>query len=93
MDVNKNYNSGRACEYKVARRLKAEGAQIAQRSAGSHSPVDVWAVSKDGRSRLIQVKKDTASDRVDKLKELYVLPPTTKELWHWRDGDFEITVL
>ena len=43
---NKNYIKGKAKENYVCAKLKKEGYDIAQRSAGSHSPVDVWAVDR-----------------------------------------------
>jgi hypothetical protein len=90
---NKNYINGRNKEYTAINRLKAEGAVIAQRSAGSKSPIDVWALMSDGRVRMVQVKKDTSPLKLELLQELHVLPPNTLELWHWADGDFEITVV
>ena len=45
--ANKAYQKGRRKEYKVCNELKEEGYDIAQRSAGSHSPIDVWAINKD----------------------------------------------
>ena len=44
--MNKNYNNGRAKEYRVVEQLKNEGFEIAQRSAGSHSPIDVFAINR-----------------------------------------------
>ena len=54
---NKNYLAGRKKEYRICNLLKAEGYDIAQRSAGSHSPVDIWAVNKHTKViKLIQAK-------------------------------------
>jgi len=57
---NKNYQKGRRKEYKVCNIMKKLGYQIAQRTAGSHSPFDIIAVNwltKD--IKLIQCKPDT----------------------------------
>ena len=51
------YKKGRRKEYRVVDKLKKLGFEIVVRSAGSHSPIDVWAVDVEGRNmRLIQVK-------------------------------------
>ena len=56
---NKNYNNGRAREYKLMRKLEAEG-YVCFRTAGSHTKVDILAF-KPGSScpyvRFIQSKK------------------------------------
>jgi Holliday junction resolvase len=43
---NPNYIKGRRKEYKIRRELIDEGFDIVQRSAGSHSPIDVFAINK-----------------------------------------------
>ncbi len=43
----KRYAKGRRKEYAIVHRLKQEGFDIAQRTAGSHSPFDVIAVHKE----------------------------------------------
>ena len=56
---NKNYVKGRKKEYKLVHQLKDEGWDIVQRTAGSHSPVDIIAINKKLRLiRLIQAKPD-----------------------------------
>lgn len=60
--MNKNYAKGRRKEYKITKKYKDMGYEIAQRSAGSHSPVDVFAIDKRTRTiRLIQAKPDSMS--------------------------------
>lgn len=70
---NKNYRKGRRKEYRICKRLREQGFDIAQRSAGSHSPVDVWAVDKDKKEiLLIQSKpKDISSTKEEELREEY----------------------
>lgn len=56
---NKNYIKGRRKEYKVCTELKNLGWAIAQRTAGSHSPIDIIAINTDKNIiRLIQCKPD-----------------------------------
>lgn len=56
---NPKYIKGRRKEYAIANYLKKRGWDIVQRSAGSKSPIDVWAVNKKlRRIKLIQVKPD-----------------------------------
>jgi len=54
---NKNYRKGRRKEYGVCDKLKKEGWTIVQRSSGSHSPIDVFAINKEEKKiKFIQVK-------------------------------------
>ena len=56
---NKNYVKGRKKEYAIVKALKEAGYDIAQRSAGSHSPIDIFAIRKrDKVVRLVQAKPD-----------------------------------
>ena len=56
---NKNYVKGRRKEYKITNQLKEEGWDIVQRTAGSHSKVDIIAINKKLRViKLIQAKPD-----------------------------------
>ena len=67
--VNSNYIKGRKKEYKVCKEYKDKGYEIAQRTAGSRSPFDVIAISKEiQKIILIQVKPNHISKReVDKI--------------------------
>ena len=61
---NKKYTKGRRKEYKVCAQLRKEGYEIVQRSAGSKSPVDIFAIHKEERKILfIQVKPDSMTER------------------------------
>lgn len=84
-------------ERKIVAQLRNEG-WLCARSAGSKSPIDVWAV-KEGSVRLIQVKrvkrnsfkiKETMNE-LRKLKEEHGCKNIIVELhiWHERVG-FEI---
>lgn len=39
-----NYERGRNKEYRIVKKLKARGFDVVVRSAGSHSPIDIWAL-------------------------------------------------
>lgn len=55
--ASSQYRKGTRKEYKIVKELKENGFEIAQRSAGSHSPVDVWGVNlKTKEVLLIQSK-------------------------------------
>lgn len=57
--MNKNYVKGRRKEYKIVKELKQQGYDIVQRTAGSHSCIDIFAIHKDTRKILfIQSKPD-----------------------------------
>jgi Holliday junction resolvase len=84
-----NYTRGRAFEYEIVKYFKNLG-YLAYRSAGSHSPVDVTAISSD-KVYLIQAKVTKRkinpanlslydSDLL-KLQKLAVHPIVTKQLW------------
>jgi len=67
---NKNYVKGRRKEYKICDRLKTFGFDIVQRTAGSHSPIDVIAIDKKRKIiMLIQSKPDNYDD--SKVLKLY----------------------
>ena len=57
---NKNYLKGKAKEWRTCQKLKEEGFTIVQRSAGSHSPIDVFAINK-----LTKVIRDRKSTRLN----------------------------
>ena len=59
---NKNYIKGRNKEYKIIKNLKFLNYNIAHRTAGSHSPIDVFAIDKINKKILfIQSKPDNYS--------------------------------
>lgn len=52
------YRKGRRKEYKIINDLRKEGFDIAQRTAGSHSPIDIIAINTEKRIiMLIQSKR------------------------------------
>ena len=66
---NNNYINGRKKEYRIVKQLKKEGFDIAQRSAGSHSPVDIFAINKKTKEIcFVQAKpKDFAKSAEKKI--------------------------
>ena len=68
---NKNYVKGRNKEYRICKELRERGFDIAQRSAGSHSPIDIFAINKKSKTILfIQSKPDNYNKRAaSKIKE------------------------
>ena len=44
--MQKIYKRGSRKEYKIIEDLKKEGCQIAQRTAGSHSPIDIIGIDR-----------------------------------------------
>lgn len=61
---NRNYEKGRRKEYKVCKELREAGFDIVQRSAGSHSPIDIFAIDKKARViHLVQCKPDNYSKK------------------------------
>ena len=60
--ANPKYKKGYEKERKIVNRLRAKG-YLAFRSAGSHSPIDVFGISKNQKIiRLIQSKSDNMSE-------------------------------
>jgi Holliday junction resolvase len=56
---NKNYVKGRKKEYRLCKELRGLGCVIVQRTAGSHSPIDIIAIDKKRKLIfLVQSKPD-----------------------------------
>ncbi len=87
---NRNYITGAYYEYKCVKALKKAGALVAQRSAGSHSPVDIWGVMRDGSTLMIQVKTGGANTRVEEFRQLPCCYPNRKQLWYYHNKKLEI---
>lgn len=69
--TNKHYQKGKRKEYLIVNKLRSKGFDIVQRSAGSHSKIDVWAIHRAKKAIfLVQSKPDSMSERQkNKLKE------------------------
>ena len=68
MMPNRNYNSGRAFEYRVQKYLREKG-WFVLRSAGSHTVCDLLAIRK-GEINLVQCKKDGRLPPAEKMQLL-----------------------
>ena len=77
---NKYYTKGRKKEYKIVKELRQEGYDIVQRTAGSHSHIDVIAIDMAKKEiLLIQSKPNNFSEKatnrllleIEKVKGLY----------------------
>lgn len=95
--MNRNYNRGRAYEYKAKKALELEGWTVI-RAAGSHGPYDLIAF-KDGQKVLcIQVKatKEAAAIKLlerrfsDQFDENDPQGSFERELWVWHKGSFHV---
>jgi hypothetical protein len=85
MCPNKNYVKGRTKEYKIVKELRDEGYDIVQRSAGSHSAIDIFAINRNLKKiKFIQSKPDNFSD-----KNAWTI---LAEL-EWLDGFFDVEFL
>ena len=79
---NPQYVKGRRKEYEVCKQLREEGFDIVQRTAGSHSPVDIIAIKRKGRIiRFVQCKSDNL---LETQKQAILLHN------HWLNNMFEV---
>jgi Holliday junction resolvase len=79
------YQRGVSKEYRAMELLREDGWVVA-RSAGSHSPVDVFA-AKLGATLLVQVKKGKARMKAEEAKELVKWAEAFNadaEIWHFK---------
>ena len=84
---NRNYDRGRAAEYRARTTLEAAGYTVV-RSSGSRGPADLVAWNAQG-FRLVQVKRGrdgiSPLDR-ETFAQLPVPPGTLKEVWRYREA-------
>ena len=87
---NRNYIKGRTAEYKTMRLLEKEN-YVCFRSAGSHSPIDVFAFLQKEKTELpiiraIQCKamKYISKKDIAELKRFFLPLIVRKEIWHFR---------
>lgn len=67
---NKNYIKGRRKEYKICNELREQGYDIVQRTAGSHSPIDIIAIRKATKDIFfVQCKPESMSMNEIKMIE------------------------
>ena len=80
----KIYKRGARKEYKIIQDLKKAGWDIAQRSAGSHSPIDIFAINrKTNEIKFIQSKRILSK----KMKDFNLdLKLKTENEFSWLNG-------
>ena len=62
--ASRQYIKGRRKEWKICKELREQGFEIAQRSAGSRSPIDLFAINKEKKLVLfIQSKPEGYKSR------------------------------
>ncbi len=88
---NKNYRRGKVKEYKIVHQLKKDGYIIAQRSAGSKSPIDVFAIHKELKIiKFIQAKPKTMTS-LTKDGKIRIPNKRILDKWGWiNDGNFKV---
>ena len=77
---NANYRKGRRKEYSICDRLKDEGFDIVQRTAGSHSPIDVIAINY--LTKVIKFIQSKPEDFQESKKQKIM------EEWGWLNNPF-----
>ena len=84
-----SYQKGRTAEYYVIEKLKALGATLITRSAGSHGIADITAWFLATRQVwLIQVKTSKRAVSLDRLKKEYVGLTKLEGPWNAKAGFF-----
>lgn len=84
----KIYKLGRRKEYKIVEDLRKKGYNIVQRTAGSHSPVDVIGINKSQRIiMLIQSKRVLKGQMSDKDEDLV---KSIGEEYDWLNGRWDV---
>jgi Holliday junction resolvase len=68
--ASSQYRKGARKEYKIVKQLKEKGFEIAQRSAGSHSPVDVWGVNLKTKEILLIQSKAGKTKKEEEYSDL-----------------------
>lgn len=86
--MNKNYIRGRNTEYKAKKELEEMG-YYCSRSSGSHTKIDLWAVSEKD-IKLIQLKRVKGKyysfkQEIKEIKSIKCPKNCSKELWVWLD--------
>ena len=86
--MEKIYEKGRRKEYKIVSDLRKEGFNIVQRTAGSHSPIDIFAISESKKKiKFVQSKRiieELMSVIPEKLKE------EIEKEFGWLNGEYNV---
>lgn len=81
-----NYKKGARKEYKIIYDLQKEGYSIAQRAAGSHSPIDIFAINREKRIIKFIQSKRTINQAMSYIDE--ALKKKIETEMFWLNGDW-----
>ncbi len=82
------YNKGRRKEYKIVADLKKEGYDIVQRTAGSHSPIDIIAINRLTKTIKFIQSKRTLKETMDYID--IKLKKNIEEEYRWLNNIFRV---
>ena len=85
---NKNYKAGQRKESYLTDKLKKEDWDIVQRSAGSHSPVDIFCINKEKKIiKFIQSKRVLNQNMsfIDEKQRAKI-----EKEFDWLSGEFKV---
>ena len=82
------YKKGARKEYKICHDLRAEGYDIAQRSAGSHSPIDIFAINKTTKTIMFLQSKRVMSKTMDHIHQ--ELKKQLEDEYDWLNGQWTV---
>jgi len=73
------YRKGARKEYAIISQLRKQGWDIVQRSAGSHSPIDIFAIKKREKKILFIQSKRTLSEKMSYINPELILKILNEE--------------
>jgi hypothetical protein len=66
--VNKNYARGRKKEYRICNLKRAAGYDIVTRSAGSHSPIDIFSIDLKRKEIVFTQSKPDSMKQLERIE-------------------------
>ena len=78
------YRKGARKEYEIIKRLRKKGFCIAQRTAGSHSPIDIFAIDRQNKVIKFIQSKRTLSKNMMEIDEK--LKKKLEKEFYWLNG-------
>ena len=88
MQIKKIYKKGARKEYHIIYQLRKNGFEIAQRSRGSNSPIDIFAISRSKRIIKFIQSKRTLSKTMNHTDEK--LKKSIEKKFDWLNGKWEV---
>ncbi len=85
---NPHYQKGRRKEYAICDKLKKEGFDIAQRSKGSHSPIDAFGIDKENKIIRFAQSKRVLNERMDFIDEKQ--KKKLEKEYNWLNNTFRV---